>query len=517
MDLPVLKYVDVLIGLSLVMLLTATVALSISQAVLNLLRARKRHLARALERLILQVHPQRLELHAAHLANMVLLHPLVGLPSGPIAAFWDWLVRKVPGLSRLPRLTFGPSASGRVILREELAMCLLGWASDSGVGTMSSNVADKEKNEQARAALIAALRERGIEDPTATEAAVKMQAMANERDHPEQPAEVWRTQALAQCAPSEFLAGLCQSFDNAMARATTTFGQEAQVWVSLVALVLVCVAQLDAIQLVKRLSVDDVYRASLVKQAESLTAAIEKECGTAPTPSTVKPIPDAPAAGPATPPAADSAAAKPPRCSEDRIAAVVNRVNGMKCDDVTDAAAKEKCRIEGSLAILRSPALDIWPDGPTKVRKKETPTSEPGWMRRTLNSVISALTPQWAADLGDRFYYWRQEIWPKLPGIFVAWLLVSLGAPFWYDMLKNLFKLRSLLAQKDEADRADRNEGAKPPTATVKVTRPADSGGSGAGRDGGGGGGNPPAGQPALPAAAPDDHMGDLAATGAQG
>ena len=52
MDLPVLKYVDVLIGLSLVMLLVATVALSISQALLNMLRSRSRHLCKALERLL---------------------------------------------------------------------------------------------------------------------------------------------------------------------------------------------------------------------------------------------------------------------------------------------------------------------------------------------------------------------------------------------------------------------------------------------------------------------------------
>jgi hypothetical protein len=43
-----------------------------------------------------------------------------------------------------------------------------------------------------------------------------------------------------------------------------------------------------------------------------------------------------------------------------------------------------------------------------------------------------------------------------LPGILVSWALLSLGAPFWYDALKGLLKLRPLLAGKDDAQRSDR-------------------------------------------------------------
>ena len=35
-------------------------------------------------------------------------------------------------------------------------------------------------------------------------------------------------------------------------------------------------------------------------------------------------------------------------------------------------------------------------------------------------------------------------------------LLLSLGAPFWYGALQNLLKLRSVLAQKDDVERQDR-------------------------------------------------------------
>ena len=44
----------------------------------------------------------------------------------------------------------------------------------------------------------------------------------------------------------------------------------------------------------------------------------------------------------------------------------------------------------------------------------------------------------------------------KAPGMVLSVLLISLGAPFWYNALKDLLKLRSSLSQKDDAQRAQR-------------------------------------------------------------
>lgn len=41
-------------------------------------------------------------------------------------------------------------------------------------------------------------------------------------------------------------------------------------------------------------------------------------------------------------------------------------------------------------------------------------------------------------------------------GVIVSWALLSLGAPFWYDLLKNLLKLRPAPAIAEEAQRKDR-------------------------------------------------------------
>ena len=44
----------------------------------------------------------------------------------------------------------------------------------------------------------------------------------------------------------------------------------------------------------------------------------------------------------------------------------------------------------------------------------------------------------------------------KVPGMLLSVLLISLGAPFWYNALKDLIKLRSNLAQQDDQQRAQR-------------------------------------------------------------
>ncbi len=48
-------------------------------------------------------------------------------------------------------------------------------------------------------------------------------------------------------------------------------------------------------------------------------------------------------------------------------------------------------------------------------------------------------------------------------GLLVTWMLLSLGAPFWYDLLKDTLKLRSTLASKEEAARNDRQKDTSKP------------------------------------------------------
>jgi hypothetical protein len=53
-------------------------------------------------------------------------------------------------------------------------------------------------------------------------------------------------------------------------------------------------------------------------------------------------------------------------------------------------------------------------------------------------------------------YEWADYAAPRLFGMLITALLLSLGAPFWYSTLSQLLQLRSVLAGKDDAQRAER-------------------------------------------------------------
>ena len=49
---------------------------------------------------------------------------------------------------------------------------------------------------------------------------------------------------------------------------------------------------------------------------------------------------------------------------------------------------------------------------------------------------------------------WSLPAWSKVPGIVVSILFLSLGAPFWFNVLKNMTSLRSVLARKEDPEAA---------------------------------------------------------------
>ena len=57
----------------------------------------------------------------------------------------------------------------------------------------------------------------------------------------------------------------------------------------------------------------------------------------------------------------------------------------------------------------------------------------------------------------ERTWTWNWSLMtPTLLGIVLTWVLLSLGSSFWYDALKDMLKLRSSMAQKEEQARQNR-------------------------------------------------------------
>src|ERR1700755_2663589 len=61
----------------------------------------------------------------------------------------------------------------------------------------------------------------------------------------------------------------------------------------------------------------------------------------------------------------------------------------------------------------------------------------------------------------------RDNALTKLLGILLSSVLLSLGAPFWYNALQNLIRLRSVVAVKDDQQRKERQLSAPAAAATA--------------------------------------------------
>lgn len=394
MDIPVLKYLDVLVGLSLVMVLGSTIVLAITQVLLNMTHARSRHLERGLTRLILQIEPEQIREHAPYVAQLMVRHPLIGRQTIMTRARKAIAAWRADTKGVLP-----PVRAGSVVQREELAYLLIEFA--AGEGPLMDPIeqgATPPRIAEAREALAASLALNGVEDPAATLRAIRLKVVQNERANPELPASRWRADAVADVGPNDFVAKLHASFDNTIARVSDAFGAESKLWVTAVALFVAVALHLDAFHLLRRLSIDDRFRQQFVEVA----AQLEQQRSTAP--------PD-----------------------EQRELEL----------QIADARR--------SYRMLASPAFDLVP---------------------------------------DRLGVPPIDIWP---GVLFSWVLLSLGAPFWFDALKNLLRLRSVMARKDDVDRQKREDAqtaSRREAAKVTVPR-ADIG--------------------------TDDEAGNLAATGALG
>ena len=57
------------------------------------------------------------------------------------------------------------------------------------------------------------------------------------------------------------------------------------------------------------------------------------------------------------------------------------------------------------------------------------------------------------ANFDERLARWRAT---NVPGVLLTSLLLSLGAPFWYSALKQMLQLRSVVAARDDEQRAAR-------------------------------------------------------------
>jgi hypothetical protein len=147
MDLPVLKYLDILIGLAVVMLMGSVLVTAVTQFVLSVSYARARYLRDGLSSLVRQIDRERLpEKTALYIASRLLRNPLIGRAPSPLGLVFTWIRnrgRLLLGKAELPGVN-----PADVIQREELVLFLLQWA--AGEGLLLSQDEDRYSQQAAR-------------------------------------------------------------------------------------------------------------------------------------------------------------------------------------------------------------------------------------------------------------------------------------------------------------------------------------------------------------------------------
>ncbi len=238
-----LKSIDVLIGLTVVMLALSMAVTVLTQFVTAVLNSRGRHLKAGVISLLNEIDPRLTGQFADAIATSILKHPLIHGARGRL---------------------------GSVIQREELTKLLL----DLGAGN-GSLAAD------ARGALQAALKANGIEDPEDTLKGIRDMALQLETAVPTIASDVRQAIAVARKAESDLVAKVHASFDQTMDRVAARFTAYARAITFAAALLLAVVLQVDTVGLINRFSTDDALRQAFVARATVMQQAGTQQPGSA--------------------------------------------------------------------------------------------------------------------------------------------------------------------------------------------------------------------------------------------
>ena len=235
-----LKSIDILIGLTVVMLMISMLVTALTGAINTLVNLRGRQLLRGLAQMIGQISPELPEAAADGIARAVLLHPLI----------------------RGSNLTLAPPF-GSVIHREELSKILMELATPDATHRVSAELA---------APLRDLLRSNGIDNPAVALAQVRKLALDFEKARPELAHNVRQNLALVHGTASDLVAKINGAFDQTMDRISERFTTLTRGVTLVCALSVVLVSQLDTLSLVNRLAMDDTLREGLSKQAQTMSA-----------------------------------------------------------------------------------------------------------------------------------------------------------------------------------------------------------------------------------------------------
>ena len=228
-----LKSIDVLIGLSVVMLVASMAVTVMIGFVTHVLNTRGRNLRQGLTDLLCLINPNFEKGVADKISEAVLTHPLI---------------------------RDGEKRMGTVVHRDELTKLLMELASGTGPQSLEAKT---------QADLLQTLQDHGIADPGKTLETIRTAALRLEIESPELSNMARSNLAILHNAESQFVAKINTWFDQTMDRVSQRFTLHTRTITFICGLLLAIALQLDSITIVNRISMDEALRNSLVDQAKT--------------------------------------------------------------------------------------------------------------------------------------------------------------------------------------------------------------------------------------------------------
>jgi len=474
MDISILRYLDVLIGFALVMALVSSFVTLLTQFILSCEKKRAKLLKQGIAALLKRADPT-LAPHANEIAEMILQSGKAGVKREVIMR--EQLVRR---LLEIVADTSPPDSQDGIL--QKLKSALDSLLSFLGLGPASSNP------QNAKDALAKVLSSDASKDALATDFSSEVRKLLEridhkicqlEVEHPEFASHVVHTHAIIEARAGKFIDAIMTRFDNMSESLTALFSAHSRLVTFLVSLLVALALPLDSIDLLQRLSTDNTMREALVTEAIKESASHDK------------------AAQPTQPQelqsniqsqakVANEADQQPPISS----AGLTPKAKSVKNNTAQPiksgkATSNPKAKELEAGATITGNASNQQPTEPSKqatppaVSNSNTPTefedvkvawaklndpklslvSRGGWSKIIhSDSKLKDLKFDWCSFADWLKILKSGQVWETIRGCFLSALLMTIGAPFWFEVLKNLLKLRPSLAKTDDEAREKRRK-----------------------------------------------------------
>ena len=330
-----------------------------------------------------------------------------------------------------------------------------------------------------QARLHSSLRNNGLtQEPKVVIRGIREKILELEISSPAMASDVRQTIAIATHAPKEFVAKINAWFDQTIDRTVESYTGKTRAWTTGFALVVALFFQVDTFELIQRLSVDKETRQMLVDAAtshpekfealatlqrqEAEATLSEAQAAKANADKLLAAAPDVgkkqsaqiglTAAQAELAKATEALAALPPRREPDKQAqadldtarkqlAVVGNERARAAAQQAVVAAQKRLETSAATPFSQRDALAAIDNNPD------------------LKKLIDAELIARPVGIADWLKGWPEPgfgLLVHLIGIVVTMGLLTLGAPVWYEVLKNLIQFRSLVSRKDDVIRATR-------------------------------------------------------------